>query len=209
MPAIKTSMAARAVPVKRNRNFYSLKQMLMKKAAMMVLVLAVFFQSHAQFTGASLQASGLTCSMCNKAIYKALKALPFVASVESNIKDARFDIVFRENTAIEIDAMKDAVEDAGFFVAAFTLTGNFDAIAIANDRHVIIGDRSFHFLNVGDRVLTGQQTLTLVDKGFLTAKNFKKFSAATKHPCIQTGKAGACCEKEGVSGSARVYHVTI
>lgn len=181
----------------------------MKKTAMMIVVLAAFLQSGAQFTGASLQASGLTCSMCNNAIYKALKALPFVASVEPNIKNATFAIVFRENTAVEIDAVKDAVEDAGFFVAAFTLTGHFDNVAVANDKHIAIGNRHFHFLNVGSRVLNGQQTITVVDKGFLTARNFKKFSAATKMACIQTGKTGACCEKEGWSENTRIYHVTI
>lgn len=176
---------------------------------MIMLVLAVFFQSQAQFTSASLQASGLTCSMCNNAIYKALKALPFVTSVESNIKNATFDIAFSDNAAVEIDALKNAVEDAGFFVASFTLTGSFDNVAIANDRHVVIGSRQFHFLNVSDRVLDGQQTITVVDKGFLPAKNFRKFSAATKMTCIQSGKAGACCAKEGLSESTRIYHVTI
>lgn len=176
---------------------------------MMMLVLAVFFQSHAQFTRASLQASGLTCSMCNNAIYKALKALPFVASVESNIKNATFDISFRKDAAVEIDALKSAVEDAGFFVASFKLTGDFDNVSIANDKHVAIGDRHFHFLDVTDRVLNGQQTITVVDKGFLPAKSFKKFSAATKMSCIQTGKAGSCCAKDGVSESTRIYHVTI
>jgi copper chaperone CopZ len=181
----------------------------MKKMGMIWLALILAFGSQAQFTRASLQASGLTCSMCNNAIYKALKALPFVASVESDIKNASFAIVFKENTAVEIDALKNAVEDAGFFVAAFTLTGNFDNIAIANDKHVEIGGRQFHFLKVSDQVLSGQQTITVVDKGFLTAKNFKKFSTATKMACIQSGKAGACCQKEGISGNTRIYHVTI
>jgi copper chaperone CopZ len=182
----------------------------MKKIIIITLVaLLAGIQLQAQFTRASLQASGLTCSMCNNAIYKALKALPFVAAVESNIKNASFEIVFKENTVAEIDALKDAVEDAGFSVAAFTLSGNFEQVAIGNDKHVVIGDRHFHFLKVSDRVLNGEQTITVVDKGFLTAKNFRKYSAATTMACMQTGKAGPCCEKDGVSANTRVYHVTI
>lgn len=173
------------------------------------MAMAMTFALNAQFTSASLQASGLTCSMCNNAIYKALKALPFVESVESNIKKASFDIVFKKNTAPEIDALKNAVEDAGFSVATFTLTGNFDKVAVGNDKHVVLGNRHFHFIKINDQVLSGEKTITVVDKGFLTVKNFKKYSTATSMTCIQTGKAGSCCEKEGVKADARVYHVTI
>lgn len=181
----------------------------MKKMILVGLLAAVVLQGSAQFTKASLQASGLTCSMCNNAIYKALKALPFVASVESDIKKASFDIAFKKEERVDIDALRSAVEDAGFSVAAFTLTGNFNNLQVADDKHVVIGDTHLHFLKANERVLNGQQTLTVVDKGFLTAKNFRKYAAATKMDCVQTGKAGACCKKEGMSEGTRVFHVTI
>jgi copper chaperone CopZ len=180
----------------------------MKKTVVILLVLLTL-QSQAQFTKASLQASGLTCSMCNNAIYKALKALPFIASVESDIKNSSFDMVFKQEIPASIDAIKDAVEDAGFSVATFKLTGNFDHVSIADDKHVKIGDRHFHFIKVKDQVLDGEQTITVIDKDFLTVKSFKKFSAATKKACIQTGKADACGETEGVTKDTRIYHVTI
>lgn len=180
----------------------------MKKTVVILLVLLAL-QSQAQFTKASLQASGLTCSMCNNAIYKALKALPFVASVESDIKNASFDMVFKQDAPADIDAIKNAVEDAGFSVATFKLTGNFDHVSVADDKHVKIGDRHFHFIKVKDQVLDGEQTITVIDKDFLTVKSFKKFSTTTKKGCIQTGKADACCDTEGVTKDTRIYHVTI
>jgi copper chaperone CopZ len=181
----------------------------MKKIILILLIVVAGMQLQAQFTKASLQASGLTCSMCNNAIYKALKAIPFVASVESNIKDATFVIVFKANAKTDIDALKDAVEDAGFSVASFTLTAKFNNVSIANDKHVEIGKRHFHFLKVSDQVLNGEKTITVIDKGFLTAKNFKKYSAATSKACMQTGKTASCCEREGLSANTRIYHVTI
>jgi copper chaperone CopZ len=182
----------------------------MKKTILILLVAMLALQSQAQFTKASLQASGLTCSMCNNAIYKALKALPFVASVESDIKNSSFGVVFKEGVTADIDAIKNAVEDAGFSVATFKITGNFDHVSIANDKHVVIGDRHFHFIQVKDQVLDGEQTITVVDKDFLTAKSYKKFSAATKKACMQSGKSeAACSEKEGVAKGTRIYHVTI
>lgn len=175
---------------------------------MVVAVLAL--QGQAQFTKARLQASGLTCSMCNNAIYKALKALPYVASVESDIKNSAFDIAFKQGETADIDGLRKAVEDAGFSVASLKITGTFDNVTIANDKHVQIGDRHFHFLQVKDQVLNGEQTITIIDKDFLTTKSFKKYSAATKKTCMQSGKATAgCCEKEGVTEGTRIYHVTI
>jgi copper chaperone CopZ len=147
--------------------------------------------------------------MCNNAIYKALKALPFIASVESDIKNASFNMVFKNDAVADIDAIKNAVEDAGFSVATFKLTGNFDHVNIADDKHVKIGDRHFHFIKVKDQVLNGEQTITVVDKDFLTLKNFKKFSAATKMGCIQSGKTDACAESEGVAKGTSIYHVTM
>jgi copper chaperone CopZ len=181
----------------------------MKKIIIILTILIAGLQVQAQFTKASLQASGLTCSMCNNAIYKALKALPFVASVETNIKDASFAIVFKDNGVVDIDALKDAVEDAGFSVATFTLTGKFDNLSIANDKHVVVGNRHFHFLKVNNQVLNGEKTITIIDKGFLSVKNFKKYSSATAKSCMQTGKTASCCESEGLSANTRIYHVTI
>jgi copper chaperone CopZ len=181
----------------------------MKKLILILLVGLFTVHAQAQFTKASLQASGLTCSMCNNAIYKSLKALPFVASVESNVKNATFDIAFKDNSKADIDAIKNAVEDAGFSVAAFTVTGKFNQLSVGNDKHIVIGDRHFHFIKVNDQVLNGEKTFTIVDKGFLSGKNFKKFSSATSMACLQTGKAGSCCEKEGVAANTRIYHATM
>ena len=171
----------------------------MKKIVMIMVVAMIALQSQAQFSKARLQASGLTCSMCNNAIYKALKALPYVASVESDIKNSAFDIVFKQDVAADFDGVKNAVEDAGFSVASFKITGNFDNVNIGNDKHIKIGNREFHFLQVKEQVLNGENTITIVDKDFLTAKNFKKYSAATSKSCVGPGKMNG----------TRVYHVTI
>lgn len=163
----------------------------------------------AQFSKATLQATGLTCAMCSNAINKALQQVPFVASVKSDIKNSAFNIVFKENANVDIDAIRKAVEDAGFSIGGLKLTGEFSNVAIGNDKHVEIGHNTFHFLDVKKSSLEGEQTLTVVDRNFVPAKQFKKFSSATKMACFQTGKAASCCVKDGVKEDARVYHVTI
>jgi copper chaperone CopZ len=182
---------------------------MMKKWMLIVILFTLGLSVQAQFTKATLQATGLTCAMCNNAINKALQKLPSVESVKSDIKNSSFNIVFRQNTEVDIDELKKAVEDAGFSVGSLKLTGNFSALAIAGDKHVKIGNSNFHFLNVSEQVLNGEQTLTVLDKNFISEKQFKKISSATKMSCLQTGKAGSCCVKDGMAEGERIYHVTI
>lgn len=180
------------------------------KRIMIFLVMALAgLQVQAQFSKGVLQATGLTCAMCSNAINKALLEVPFVESVKSDIKNSAFNIVFKQGQPVNIDALKDAVEDAGFSVGSLKLTGQFNDLKVKNDQHLLIGNTNFHFLDVKEQVLNGENTFTVVDKAFVTAKQFKKYSAATKMACVQTGKTASCCTKDGIMEGARVYHLTI
>ena len=181
----------------------------MKKLLLILAIAFVAVPASAQFTKATLQATGLTCAMCSNAINKALQAVPFVERVKSDIKNSAFNIVFKNNVNVDIDALKDAVEDAGFSIGSLKLTGVFNEVRVENDRHLQIGNTSFHFLDVKSQTLNGESTITVLDRNFVTAKQFKKTSSSTRMACIQTGKAATCCVKEGVPADARVYHVTI
>ena len=181
----------------------------MKKIIIIIVVAVAATTAKAQFTKANIQASGLTCAMCSKAINDALKELPFVETVKPDIKNSAFIISFKQGSEADIDAMKKAVEDAGFFVAKFIVTGVFNNTEIKNDEHIAISGKEYHFLNVKDQVLNGEKNLTIVDKDFLTASAFKKYSGSTAMQCIKTGRAGGCCEKAGLAAGTRIYHVTI
>lgn len=180
------------------------------KKVIMYSVVAFFYQAVlGQFSKASLQASGLTCSMCSKAVKNALEEVSFVEEVKVDIKTQKYNIMFKENSNPDFDALKKAVEDAGFSLASLKVTGNFSNVNVQKDKHVVVGGKNFHFLNGDSRMLNGEQTLTIVDKDFVSAKEFKKVSTASKMECVQTGKAGSCCTKDGISANTRIYHVTI
>lgn len=170
----------------------------MKNLIVIILVL-LSGMANAQVKAVTIQASGLTCSMCSNSIFKALKTLDFVEKVEPNIKTSSFDIFFKPTGYIDFDKLKAKVEDAGFFVANFTVTYHFDGLAIANDKHVTVGKSTFHFINVKDAVLSGDKKIRLLDKGFVSAKEFKKNSSFTKMPCYKTG----------FEQGNRIFHVTI
>lgn len=181
----------------------------MKKYLLIMVMILGAMKVNAQFTNATLQATGLTCAMCSNAINKALMKVPFVESVKSDIKNSAFAIVFKEGMEQNIDALKNAVEDAGFAVGGLKLTGTFTDLKIAADEHIKIGNSYFHFMSVSSQTLNGESTFSVLDKNFITAKQFKKISAGNKMACVESGKAGDCCAKDGIAPGTRIYHVTI
>lgn len=178
----------------------------MKTLKILSLFLLLGITTQAQFKSATLQAAGLTCAMCAKAIGEGLKQVSFIESVKPEIKSSKFIIQFKPGANVDPDAIMKAVEDAGFSVAKLSLTGNFDNVKVGKDAHVSIDGKTFHFINAPSQTLSGEKTITVVDKAFLPAKDFKKYAAATTMACVQTGKAASCCPKES---SARIYHVII
>jgi len=144
----------------------------MKKLFLVSLMVLLLQQVNAQFTKATLQATGLTCAMCSNAINKALQKVPFVESVRSDIKNSAFNIVFKQGQEVNIDALKDAVEDAGFSVGSLVITGNFQEQKIEADQHIRIGAAVFMFVGAKSQTLNGEQAKTGGEKGILTSKQF-------------------------------------
>src|SRR3954469_13133000 len=67
-------------------------------------------QAGAQFRSANLQAAGLTCAMCTKAISKSLDKLSFIQEVKPDIKTSSFNITFKEGANVDFDALEKSVE---------------------------------------------------------------------------------------------------
>ena len=181
----------------------------MKKIILLAAIVLSAIAANAQFSKANLQASGLTCALCTKAINKSLEKLPFVESITVDIKSSNFEILFKKDQPVDIDALRKGVEDAGFSVALLKLKGEFNNVEIKKDSHHTINGVTYHFLAAGKGNLAGEQEITIVDKNFLPAKALKKYSSSSKMSCVQTGKAGDCCTAEGIDAGTRIYHVII
>lgn len=180
----------------------------MKTLFISIFVLLIGSASQAQFSKATLQASGLTCSMCSNAINKSLATLPFVQKVFTDLNKNEFSIQFKPNTPVDFDQIRKKVEDAGFSVARLTVNVDVPSIAVKKDTHSNIGGLNIHFLNGENKTIDGQQTLRIVDKGFLPAKEYKKFAGMTQMKCVETGVMEACCTADK-KAAARIYHVVI
>jgi len=180
----------------------------MRKIFFSIAVL-VSFISEAQVRKITLQASGLTCSMCSNAINKSLKSLDAVEQVNSLIKTSSFEIILRPGREINFDMVRKKVEDAGFFVARMEALMSFDEVKVVDDSHVSASGMILHFLNSKNQVLSGEHTIRILDKGFVTAKEFRKGERYTAMGCYKTGVAGSCCSSYDLKPGTRIYHVSI
>lgn len=151
-----------------------------------------FSQNIAQL---SLTASGLTCSMCSKAIYKSLVKLPSVEKVDADIQTSSYTIFLKPGSKVVLADFKKAVQDAGFSVAALRVKTIFTQSAVSPGAELIIEGNRIYFPGVEKQVLEGPRTLLLIDKGYLSEKDRRKYDQ------LEQGGANA--------GSGEVYHVVI
>jgi copper chaperone CopZ len=156
-------------------------------AAMLYAVAA-----NSQVSKVSIQASGLTCSMCSNAINKALKNIDFVEKVDANIKTSTFEVTIKPKSKVDFEKLKSKVEDAGFFVSTFIATIHFNNVQVKAGEPLTVGDQTLQVLNTKDQILNGDKAVRIVSKGFVSTKEFKRNAVANA----------------GIKGT-KIYHVTI
>lgn len=180
----------------------------MKKLVTLLLV-AIGLNATAQINKVSLQASGLTCSMCSKAVKSALEEVGFVEKVQVDIKNQQYNLTFKQSQTVDFDALNKAVQDAGFSVASLKVTANVSSQKLQKDEHLKIGGQNFHFLNAANQTVNGEISFSVVDKNFVPAKEFKKYSSMSKMTCVKTGRMANCCTIGESPTDSRIYHVII
>lgn len=154
--------------------------------------------ANAQVKKANLRASGLTCAMCSKAVFKSLSDVPFVEKIQVDIQQSTYEVFFKEGTPVNFDALSKAVIDAGFSVDQLKVTSNFNGVKVQKGAKVELGNQTLQFINAADQTLTGEKTFTLIDKSFVSAQQFKKYK-------LTAGKA----YETGFTDGKRVYHAVL
>ena len=137
----------------------------------LITVITLFFavQSEAQIVKAEIIATGLTCSMCSNSINKQLKSLPEVDSVETDLNTNTFTVTMKPNTNVSPTIFKNNVEKAGFFVGSLVLS--IDSNSLKN------------YINIEEKEIPTNKVVQVqvLDKGFVTDKEFKKLSKKHKN----------------------------
>lgn len=159
-----------------------MKTLNIKSLALILFVIAASVKSYAQISKAEIIATGLTCSMCSNAINKQLKSMPEVESVSTDLNTNTFMVYFKENTLLQPKVLKTAVEKAGFFVGSMVLTIKFESQKTEDNKTFKFGDGSFIFMEPNNQVLNKETQYKVLDKGFVTQKEYKKLAKSySKH----------------------------
>lgn len=166
--------------------------------------------AQAQIHKATLQASGLTCAMCARSVFKSLETLPFVDSIDTDLEQSAFVLQFKKDVPVDADQIRKRVEDAGFSVAALHLTASFQHKPFPSGGHIIMSGRSYHILASAGQELDGDLSLKVVDKSFLSAKDQKKYASLSTAPCFASGRSESpCCTESGMPANQRIYHLSL
>lgn len=158
-----------------------MKTLYIKSLAVAFLVMFGSVKSYAQISKAEIMATGLTCSMCSNAINKQLKAMTEVDSISTDLNTNTFTVYFKKDVMLQPKVLKKAVEKAGFFVGSMVLTMKVDTQKIENNT-LKIADGTFVFIDSKNPVSSIEAAYQVVDKGFVTQKEYKKLiKSYSKH----------------------------
>jgi copper chaperone CopZ len=141
----------------------------LKTVVSLLLILSSFY-SNAQITKAEIRATGLTCSMCSNAINKQLKSLPEVVNVETDLNTNTFTVTLKEGNTLSPKVFKDKVEKAGFFIGSLIVLTKSETIKQSD--YIVVNKASNSEVEVQIQIL---------DKGYVTEKEFKKLSKTFKN----------------------------
>ncbi|WP_158796322.1 heavy-metal-associated domain-containing protein [Pedobacter sp. L105] len=156
-----------------------------------------------QISKAELQVNGLTCSMCSKATETSLRSLGFIETVTPNLNKNIFVLTFKTGQQVDIDQIRDKVQDAGFSIGDLSATFNFSNMAIDSAGLAKSDGQVFQFVNAKNQTLNGVVTARILDKDFITSSAFKKKAAELKSATYLSGK-GIVDGRE-----TRIFHLSI
>lgn len=134
------------------------------------IVLMFSIKGNAQIVKAEIRATGLTCSMCSNAINKQLKTLPEVVNVETDLNTNTFTVTLTEGNNLSPKVFKEKVEKAGFFIGTLVITAKPETIT--KSPYILVNDIATNGMEIQFQV---------VDKGYVTEKEFKKLSKSYKN----------------------------
>jgi copper chaperone CopZ len=144
--------------------------------SLIIVMLFAFNIASAQITKVELQAAGLTCSMCSRSVDMQLRTLDFIDSIGIDLSHATFFLFFKKDKIVDFDQIKKKVEDAGFSVALLKVNYQFDNLKVENNSSFTYHNSTFYVINSTQKILNGLVDFKIVDKGFVSDKEYKKYS---------------------------------
>ena len=170
-----------------------------------------------RIVSATVRVDGLTCSLCHRSVYKALKKLNFVDKLTPNLDETSLDITFTRNNVVSFDRIAEAIQDAGFSVGILRASIEFPPTIVRNDEHLALAGAMLHFINIaGERTIQGRVEIKLIDAKFVPETEAAEWRTKVHHSGYKTGAVEEYylpTEGQGTGGrvksGTRVYHCTL
>lgn len=160
------------------------------KVLLAILLLTVSLASYSQITKVEIVATGLTCSMCSNAINKQLRKLAEVEKVTTDLNTNTFIVEVKKGSKISPLNLKQSVEKAGFFVGSMIITLTLEKPSRDGSLSTTVNDDTYIFVDAKSKAISDVITAKVLDKGFVTPKEYKKLSKSmTKYPTYDAGNA--------------------
>jgi len=178
----------------------------MKTISYFILVFFLFIGGNTfaqQISKAELQVNGLTCSMCSRATETSLKSLGFIENVVPDLNRNVFVLTFKPDKKVDLDQIRDKVQDAGFSIGNLSATIHFKDTRVNDAGLAVLGGNVFQLINTKSKTLDGPVIAKIMDKDFITSSAFKKKAAELKSETYLKGK-GLVEGKE-----TRIFHLSI
>lgn len=137
-----------------------------------IIIFLLFFISKkgmSQLQKIEIQATGLTCSMCSLSIFKQLQTIKDIDSIYTDIKSSTYIITLRKNNQVSPNDFKEKIESSGFFIGKFIATANVNDLD--TNQYIIVSNNNKNIIDI---------KFQIIDKGFVTNKEFKTFSKKYK-----------------------------
>lgn len=171
------------------------------------IILSLLFLSSSTFAQqmakVALQVNGLTCSMCSRSTETSLRSLDFIEDISPNLNTQVFILTFKKGQKVDLDQIKDKVQDAGFSVGNLAATINFNQATIDDKGFTVTEGTAFQFINAKNKTLNGPVTARVLDKDFVPSSTFKKNATTINSPAYQSGRGIV----EGKD--TRIFHLSL
>ncbi len=150
------------------------KKKKMKKTLLSLLLICYINVGFTQISKAELQASGLTCSMCNLSIKKSLEKIKFIDSIVSSIETASYILTFKQGEIVDFNRIKNAVESAGFTIGQLSFVTQLSGVKELTKNSFTLDGVEFR-VNEDFNSTNPYVEFYITNKGFLNEKRFNKF----------------------------------
>ena len=99
-----------------------------------------------------------------------------VEKVATDLNTNTFTIYLKSNATITPKKLKEQVEKAGFFVGSMVITLQFENLKMEDNLFISQNNLPLIFIDSKPKILNGETRVKILDKGFVTQKEFKKLS---------------------------------